>query len=113
MVLKEGEKIHVIVRRFFERDVRRHFIGEVEGVSESVARVRGYTFLMDKGTNQYVRRSERTRLISLVDAGNAITVLPDKSSIEDARYVYSETEGMVITDGSNFQLEINEIGFRA
>ena len=113
MVLKEGEKIHVIVRRLFERDVRRHFIGKVEGVSESIARVRGYTFLMDKGTNRYIRRSERTRLISLVDAGNAITVLPPESSIEDARYIYSDTEGMIITDDANFKLEINEIGFRA
>ncbi len=78
-----------------------------------VARVRGFTFLMDKGTNQYIRRSERVRLISLVDAGNAITVLPPDSRIEDARYVYSEKEGMTITDGESFELEINEIGFRA
>ncbi len=113
MVLKVGEKIHVIVRRVFERDVRRHFIGEVEAVSDVAARVRGYTFLMDKGTNQFLRRSERTRVISLVDAGNAITVLPPESRIEEARYEYSEKEGMMITDGATFQIEINEIGFRA
>ena len=36
-VLSPGEKIHVMHRRRFEKDVRRHFVGEVEGYEQGVA----------------------------------------------------------------------------
>jgi hypothetical protein len=43
VVLEEGEKVHVIARRFFEDDLRRHFVGEVQAVTESAVRLEGTT----------------------------------------------------------------------
>jgi hypothetical protein len=40
---KLGEVIHVIERRIFSGDVRRHFVGEIEACSNSALRVKGST----------------------------------------------------------------------
>lgn len=34
MILEPGEKVHVIVGRNFEADLRRHFVGEVVAAAE-------------------------------------------------------------------------------
>ena len=111
MILKTGEKIHVISRRNFEGDIRRHFIGEVIEASGSLARVTGYAFVLDNMTNHYIRRPDkRTRIISLADANNIINVLPESADIEHASYTQSKESKMVVTDGRSFVLDINEFG---
>ena len=45
MVVEKGEKIHVMIRRKFETDLRRHFIGEITAVSGTLVRVEGYSYL--------------------------------------------------------------------
>jgi hypothetical protein len=111
MILKTGEKIHVITRRNFEGDIRRHFIGEVIEASGSLARVAGYAFILDNMTNHYERRPDkRMRIISLADAGNIINILPENADIENARYTQSKESKMVVTDSKSFSLDINEFG---
>jgi hypothetical protein len=36
-----GDKVHIITRRRFESDMRRHFVGEVIGISGELCRLRG------------------------------------------------------------------------
>lgn len=111
LVLSPGEKIHVIVRRKFEGDLRRHFIGEVLAVNETVARVEGYVFVVDNVTNQYLRRpDQRTRLIGLADAGYIINVLPAKTDLANAHYTQNKDGKLVVTDGKTFALDVNEFG---
>lgn len=65
-VLEVGDKLHIITRRLFEADARRHFVGEVIGISGQLQEVRGYAFVFNRGTNEYKRRPElRTRIFSL------------------------------------------------
>jgi hypothetical protein len=47
MVLTEGEKVHVITRRLFDNDLRRHFVGEVKAVSDVAVRLEGYAFVLN------------------------------------------------------------------
>lgn len=111
MILEQGEKVHVIVRRMFERDLRRHFVGNVLEVSGDLARVEGYVFVLDSRTNQYTRRpSKRIRLIGLTDPGNIINVLPPGADLERIRYIQSQEKRLVVTDGETFNLDINEFG---
>lgn len=111
MILKTGEKIHVITRRNFEGDMRRHFIGDVIEANGSLARVVGYAFIFDTMTSDYIRRPDkRTRIISLADAGNIINVLPESADIERARYTQSQESKMIVTDDRSFTLDINEFG---
>ena len=111
MVLNSDDKIHVIIRRRFDTDLRRHFIGEVNDATETVVRVSGYVFVLDTKTNLFVRRLQlRTRIVSLVDAGNIINVLPREADIEKAGYSLSKENRLVVTDGKTFSLDINEFG---
>jgi hypothetical protein len=109
MLLKPGEKIHVITRRWFEGDLRRHFAGEIVAANESIARVRGYTFVFHPGPNEYVRRPEsRERIIALADAGNIINFIPEDVNLEELVYRPSEENRLVVTDRRSFHLDINE-----
>jgi hypothetical protein len=109
MLLKPGEKIHVITRRLFEGDIRRHFAGEIVAASESSARLRGYTYVFYPGPNEYVRRPElRERIIALADAGNVINVIPQDVNLEKLVYRPSEQNRLIVTDNKSFHLDINE-----
>ena len=111
MVIKPGEKVHVMQRRAFETDVRRHFIGEVTEASECAMRVIGYAFVYDKGTNQYVRRPERReRLVSLVSGSLIINIISPNAKVEKASYVFDKDGHLCVTDGETLTLDINEFG---
>lgn len=64
--------------------------------------------MFNRGTNEFVRRSERrTRIFGLADAGNVINVLPESVEPDNVRYEFSNT-GLFITDGFDFVVDINE-----
>jgi hypothetical protein len=109
MLLNPGEKIHVITRRLFDGDIRRHFAGEIVSANESIARVRGYTYVFYPGANEYVRRPElRERIIALADAGNIINVIPQDVNLEELVYGPSKDNRLIVTDHKSFSLDINE-----
>lgn len=61
--LDVGEKLHIVTRRLFGDDLRRHFVGTCTAIDRSRARVEGYAFVFDPSRNEYQRRPERrTRL---------------------------------------------------
>ena len=109
-VIKVGDKLHIITRRLFERDVRRHFAGEVTGFSGELHEVRGYAFVFNPGTNNYEKRPEpRIRIFSLGEAGLIVQRIPRGVAIESLEY-RSIGKRLVVTDGRNFALDINEFG---
>ena len=109
MILEPGTKLHVITRRTFEDDLRRHFAGEVMRATDMTAMIRGYTFVLSTTRNEFVRRPERrTRIMSLVDAGNIINVIPRDVDLESLAYIYGEDRRLMVTDGKDFRLDINE-----
>jgi len=59
--IKVGDKLHIVTRRRFESDVRRHFAGEVTTVSGELQEIRGYAFVFEAGSNVYKKRSESYR----------------------------------------------------
>lgn len=111
MLLNVGEKVHVISRRLFEGDLRRHFAGLVESATESAVRLRGHVFVFEPRVTQFQKRPEsRIRIISLIDANLIINVLPADVDIERLEYRLVPPENhLVLTDG-RFSLDINEFG---
>ena len=110
-MVQQGEKLHIITRRNFESDLRRHFAGEVIEVTDGVARLRGYTFVFDTLTNQFVKRPKpRTRLFALGDSSHIVNVLPGEVSLDALAYVTDKTRDLVVTDNKDFSLEIHEFG---
>ena len=110
MMLDVGDKVHVIERRQFDSDVRRHFFGVVERVDSVAMRITGFVFVYDPGSSSYVRGAkQRTRVIALGSAGFVINVAPPETDPGAVRYL--EHQGrLTVTDGGSFVLDINEFG---
>ncbi len=109
-VIELGEKIHVITRRNFPEEVRRHYAGTVEAVSGAIIRTHGYTFVFNPTALEYRRRPEvRTRLFGIADGQHIINVLPADVVVDELRYLTLEGR-LMVTDGRRFRLDVNEFG---
>ena len=113
MILNEGEKIFVVTRRLFEKDLRRHFVGEVMASTQVSVRAQGYSFVFDDSQNEFLRRDDvRTRIISLADAGIVINLLPNEVDLSAVKYAADSQNNRIITDGKSFSMNISEFGLR-
>jgi hypothetical protein len=109
-ILAAGDKLHIMTRRLFADDVHPHFVGEVSAASGPLFRAQGYAFVFDSATNSYLKHPAlRTRLFSLSDAGHIINVIPREVDLDALQYRVTNRR-LVITDGKEFSLEINEFG---
>jgi hypothetical protein len=110
VVLAVGEKVHVVTRRAFPEDVRRHFAGAVLACSGGVVKLQGYAFVLRGATNEYIKCSEkRVRVMSLTDGCNIINVLPEAVSLDSLVYQFSSGK-LNLTDGAGYELELTEFG---
>lgn len=112
-VVTIGDKLHVITRRLFENDMARHFMGEVVGNTGSLCELEGYVMVFVPGQGEWVRRPERRRRIfSLAEAGHIVNRLP--RSVEIDGLLYERIDGeLLVTDGKEFELNIDEFGTRS
>jgi hypothetical protein len=111
-VAEVGDKFHIMTRRLFENDLRRHFVGEVLAVSGGLAELEGYTFIFQASMNEYQRLPDtRVRVFSLGEAGHIVNKLPRNVELEAVGYRMIENR-RVVTDGA-FVLAINEFSATA
>lgn len=112
MILRCGEKIHVIHRRFYEKDPHRHFIGSVEAYEDGVARVVGHVYTVDTAKFQYVKRPElRTRIISIASGDLLVNIIPPSVNLEKITYK-QEKKGVRVSDGSDWHLDLSEFTWK-
>jgi hypothetical protein len=108
MILKEGEKVHVIHRRNYEKDNHRHFIGVVEAYEEGVARITGHVYTVDTANFTFMKRPEvRTRLVSVVSGDVLVNIIPSKVNLEKITYK-QERKAVRVSDGSDWHLDLSE-----
>lgn len=69
MLLEISEKVQVVVRRIFETDLRRHFIGEIKAAKDSIARIEGYSMIFDKGQNTFIKKPNIR--VTIMDPSNS------------------------------------------
>lgn len=111
MLVSQGEKVHVVYRRMFDGDVRRHFVGEVVDSYETTARLQGFVFVYDSIKSQFDRKPEaRTTIIDLAESGHIVNVIPRSVEIDKLQYMISAQKRLVITDNQGFALDIHEFG---
>lgn len=111
-LLSPGEKIHVMHRRRFDKDVRRHFVGQVESYEPGLARASGYVFVIDDlSKHLFVKRPDRrTKLIPILSGDVIVNVLPETVDVE--RVVYElKDRSLVVTDGQAWCMEVKEFGW--
>lgn len=105
-----GEYLHVIERRAFPGDVRRHFIGVVEAASQIAIRVRGWLFVYDSGKSEFVKKPEpRTRVIP-IDNQVILNILPPEVDVDAVRYFRDSDGNLSLTDSAGFELDVSEFG---
>lgn len=105
-----GDKFHIITRRLFLDDVRRHFAGEVVRMSDGLYELQGYTFVFHSDENEYHKRPDiRTRIFALSDAHYIVNKLPPEVEIASLEYRTIQ-DHLVVTDSRNFFLDVNEFG---
>jgi hypothetical protein len=76
-ILSAGEKVHIIHRRYLEKEPHRHFIGTVGVYEGEIARVTGHLFTVDPIRFEFFRRPERrTRLVSLLSGDLLVNIIP-------------------------------------
>jgi hypothetical protein len=111
-ILSAGEKIHVMHRRRFEKDVRRHFVGEVEGYEHGLARASGYVFVIDDlSKHLFVKRPDRrTKLIPIISGDVIVNVVPKSVNVEKVTYELKD-RSLVVTDGSAWTMDVKEFGW--
>ncbi|MSU04731.1 MAG: hypothetical protein EXS23_05785 [Pedosphaera sp.] len=112
MILLKGEKIHVVHRRLFERDIRKHFIGEVEDCENGLVRAVGYVFVIEDPKENVFRKKagQRTRIISLSAGDIFVNVIPTTVDLGKIRYENNGRD-LRVTDGSEWHLDIKEFGW--
>ncbi|MDH3338135.1 MAG: hypothetical protein OER22_04025 [Gammaproteobacteria bacterium] len=111
MVVDQGEKFHVIMRRNYEGQVKRHFIGQADAVTGAVVRATGYVFIYDEMKAQYIKKkSKRTTIMDLAGSGYIVNFMPQSVDIENLRYETIDRTFLAVTDGKDFLLDINEFG---
>jgi hypothetical protein len=65
-----------------------------------------------QGRGEFLRRPEkRTRMVSLVDANIVVNVIPPDIDLEKVVYNITSDERLVVTDGSGWQLDVNEFSW--
>ena len=111
MLIEISEKVHVVVRRTFETDLRRHFIGEIKAANGSIARIEGYFMVFDKSKNTFIKKpSQRITLMNLSSSGYWVNIIPKDAKLADLKYTYDSNNKLKITDRESFELDINEFG---
>lgn len=112
MLLEPEQRVHLIERRQFPEDARRHFAGVVEACSRGGFRVRGHLFVYDGARGQFVRkRGTRTRIV-FFDNLVIVNLLPDSVDPDALRYEHDSEDALVVTDGSDWSIDINEFSGR-
>ena len=108
MIIDIGEKVHIIERRYFPEDLRRHFIGEVTRCTENVIRVKGYTWVFDGVKAQFIKKPDEMERIIRLGERMTINIIPPEVNLSELKYVIIPQKGLVVTDGKKFSLDITE-----
>jgi hypothetical protein len=108
MILEQGEKVHIVERRLFADDIRRHVAGEVLRCTERAIRLSGYVWVFDVTNGQFVRKPERRERLVCLGERLSINVLPLEANLEAMKYVTDPYKELLVTDEKSFSLEITE-----
>jgi hypothetical protein len=110
MLVEAGEKLHIIERRYFETDLRRHFVGEVISSMDTMIRIVGYVWIYNPSKGEFVRKPEKRERIFNLTGDNRLTIniIPKNVDIDQVTYKNIPERGLVVTDGKDFELDVSE-----
>jgi hypothetical protein len=107
-VIEAGERVHIVERRFFVDDVRRHLVGIVKEYDENSLRLVGYVWVYNAREGRFVRRREKRERVLVLGDKLIINILPKTVAPEEIVYASDSSRRMYITDNKKFALDISE-----
>ena len=109
MLIDEGDKILATIRRLFESEYPRFFLGVVESATEHAARVVGHVYVWDAYRNNVVKREGRRReLIPLSSPHFTLTSLDRELDLEVVGF-QADTNGRIwLVNGDATIMELAE-----
>lgn len=109
MVIEVGEKVHVAYRSLYEKSTRRHFVGEVVSAKDALCRLNGFFFIYDQRKEEFLKKPGiRTTILNLAESGLIVNVVDSDVVLEEVRYKYAQGLGLIVTNGKDFALDIND-----
>jgi len=108
MILDAGEKVHIVERRLFMEDLRRHFVGQIIKCTENTVRLKGYAWVFDGVKGEFVCKPELRERVICLSERLTINVIPAEVNLYEIKYEVVPKKGLVVTDGKKFSLEITE-----
>ena len=99
MILDPGNKVLVSHRRLFAQDEQRFFVGEVLAYDAGVAKLQGYSFVLDTMRGEVLRKDDsRVKIISVQSGSLIVYQLPDELAVDAVTFALDEA-GLVMTAG--------------
>lgn len=108
MIFEIGEKVHIVERRFFSEDLRRHVVGEIIRCTDKAIRLKGYVWVFDSFKGEFIQKPEKRERVIFGGDRLIINIIPKDVVLDEIKYVKDHKKGLVVTDGNGFTLEINE-----
>ena len=97
------------MRRSYDGQLLRHFVGQVDSADGVIVRATGYVFIYDDKKAHYTKKTpQRTTILNLAESGYFVNLIPSTVNLDDLRYEVIDRTNLVITDGKSFVLDINE-----
>ena len=114
MIIEQGNKVHIVYRALYENSTRRHFLGEVIAAEGALCQLQGYVFVYNPNSAKYIKKPEkRTTIADLGESGYIVNILDPAVELDNVFYKYIPEVGLVATDNKNFNLDINEFGYKS
>ncbi|HZL99885.1 MAG TPA: hypothetical protein VFD43_06500 [Planctomycetota bacterium] len=109
MLLDEGDKVLATMRRLYESEYPRFFLGVVEAASETAARILGAVHVWDPYRNAVVpREGRRRKLIAFASSNYILHMLDRELDLESVRFS-ADTNGRIwVLDGDKPFMELAE-----
>jgi hypothetical protein len=107
MILKPGEKVLIISRRFYKEDIRFHFIGEIIDCTENNIRIKGDVWVYEN-MRGFCRKPDLRENIIPFDTVLSVNIIPPEVNLQEIKYTSSLQKGHIISDGKKFSMEVTE-----
>lgn len=108
MILDIGEKVHILERRLFPDDLRRHFLGEVLKCEGNMVRTKGYAWVFNNVRGIFIRKPEIRERVFYIGERHTVFVIPPDVDLNKLVYIFSKEKGLVVTDQLKFSLDVTE-----
>jgi hypothetical protein len=109
MVLRTGDKVLIAHRRLFADDQPRFFVGIVESYEQGVARVKGYSWSIDKVRgNMIMKEDSRTKIIAIASGTLIVYQLPEEIDLAKIEIQHDHSNATTLRAGGDFEMDLTD-----